>query len=368
MVRMANPIARLLGISAREISSPWTDRSSLETATWAHLLDLDADALPVTRAQAMSVAALAKGRNLIAGSIGRLPLVAMTGDAPTPGSTILDQPEQGRPRVITMTWMVDALMWYGVAHYLIVDRYAEDGRPRRIQWVPQWNATTDETGTLIAAWGLPVNPADVIRVDGPHEGILTYASERIRAALRLDRAALIASTNPVPAVELHQTGGTPLTPEQARALVAEYVNQRAKTNVSYSSASIETKTLAASPENLLIDGRKAAALDLARVLGLPAWAVDAPAEGSSMTYTNVPARARELIDYTLAPYMAAICERLSLDDILPRGQWCRFDTDPLLAADFGDRMTSYKTAIESGVYTVDDLIAREHGTPRETSK
>ena len=366
---MANPLLRFLGINRRaQLSSPWADRSTLETATWGHLLGLDADQLPPTRREAMSVAALARGRNLIAASVGRLPLIAMRGRAPMPETPqLIRQPEAGRPRFLTLTWIVDALIWYGVAWLLITDRTA-DGRPARLAWVPQWQASVDENGDLTAAWDKPITPDQVIRIDGFHEGVLTASGDRIRAALRLDRASLRAADNPVPQVELHQVSGTPLSAEEAREFVASYVASRARSGVSYTNQSIETKTHGTNSENLLIDGRKAAALDAARILGLPAWAVDAPTDGTSMNYTNVPSRARELIDYTLAPYMEAITSRLSMDDVLPRGQWCRFDTDPLLAADFGDRMASYKTALETGVYTLDDLKARENGTPLEESE
>lgn len=365
-----NPFARFLGIRNATVVSPLADHSHLETAVWAHLLGPDAQ-MPVSRADAMSVAAAAKGRHLIAGAIGRLPLIGMTGARITDDQpAILTQPEDGRPRSQTLTWIVDHLMWYGAAYLVITQRAAatDGGRPRRVVWVPMWNASVDtSTGALVAAWGKKVAPANVIRIDGPHEGLLTFAADRIRAARRLDHAALVASTNPVPQLELHQTSGTPLNADDARALVAAYEAQRKQTGVSYTNQSIETKVHGANSENLLIDGRKAAALDLARAMGLPSWAVDAPAEGQSMTYTNVPARARELIDYTFAPYMSAITDRLSMDDVLPRGQWCRFDTDPLLHDDFAARMASYKTAIESGVYTVADLRARELGTPLEES-
>ena len=57
--------------------------------------------------------------------------------------------------------------------------------------------------------------------------------------------------------------------------------------------------------------------------------------------------------------------RLSMDDILPRGVWCRFDTNQLLRDDFAARMAAYKVAAESGVYTLDELRAMERGRPME---
>lgn len=366
MDRMFTSLRRMLGLDrSTALSSPWADRAALQAATFAHLTGVELDTLPPTRADAMTVAAVAKGRNLITASIAKCPMVAMRGtevmaDAPT----ILTQPELGRPRFQTITWTVDAMIFYGRAWWHVTDW--ADARPARIQWVPEWDATpTSDGASLARVFGRPVNPAHIIRIDAHHEGILTYAGPRIRSAMRLDRAALTASTNPVPSVELHQVSGTPLTAEEGRKLTADYADQRRTHGVSYTNQSIETRTHGAQPENLLVDGRKAAALDIARVLGLPAWTVDASVEGTSLTYSNVPSRNRELIDYGLDPYMSAIADRLSMDDILPRGQWTRFNTDALLRDDFNTRMTGYKTALETGIYTLDQLRDRERGIPLE---
>lgn len=361
---MTNPLARFFGIGM-QIGSPLSERIELLRAQFDHLNAIDPDALPVTRKDAMSVAAVARGRAVIASTIARLPLVVMRGAHPLETvRDLIEKPENGRPRYQTLVWTVDAMLFYGRAWWHIVER-GQDGRARRVVWLPEWEIETDQKGEICRAYGKPVNPADVIRIDAPHEGILNYAAPRIRAAIRLDRAALLASDNPVPAVELHQVKGEDLSPDAAREFVAAYAAARKTHGVSYTNQSIETRTHGATPEQLLISGRDASALDIARVLNLPAWAVDAPTHGNSMNYSNVPSRARELLDYTLAPYMEAICARLSEDDVLPRGMWCRFDPDALTADDFAARMNAYKTALDTGIYTLDELRAREMGAPLE---
>lgn len=363
---MFTALGRLFGITrTATVSSPWSDSSALETATLAALYDIDAEAFAPTRSHAMAVPALAKGRNLITSAIAKCPLIALRGnevmaDAPS----ILTQPEAGRSLYHTLVWTVDAMLFYGRAWWRVTDW--SQGRPARVQWVPEWEATPTRDGASICrAFGEAVDPARVIRIDAHHEGVLNYSGLTIPSATRLARATLTASTNPVPSVELHQTSGTPLTPDEATALTEAYATSRRKSGVSYTNQSIETRTHGAQPENLLVDGRKASALDIARVLGLPAWTVDASVEGTSLTYSNVPSRNRELIDYGLSPYMDAITARLSLDDILPRGQWTRFNTDALLRDDFNTRMAGYKAALETGVYTTDQLRDRELGIPLE---
>lgn len=324
----------------------------------------DLDTLPLDRAAAMAIPAAAKARNAICTTVARQPLQGMRGSAPI-RVPLLDQPEPGRPRFVTMTWVTDALLWYGRAWLVVRSRYAEDGRPRELEWIPEWQATLDERSQLTAVRGLPVSPRDVIRIDGPHEGVLNFGTPALRFAQRLDRAALRVADNPVPAIELHQTTPNTLTADERAQLVQEWIAARKRHGVGYTSSAIEARVHGSAAEHLLIEGRKAAALDVARTMGVPAWVVDGEVSGSSLTYSNTPSRSRELLDYGVAGYMEAIVGRLSLDDVLPRGEWARFDSTALLRADFPLRMTAYRDARDSGVYTVPELRAMEDGIPVE---
>jgi hypothetical protein len=361
------PVPDILG--GAPIASPWATSSLAPfepdpvTAAWLSGTSVD-------RSVAMSVAAVAKGRHLIATTIGRFPIVGMRGAAPLAAADqppFLRQPEAGRSRFVTILWTVDALVFYGRAFWRITERYADTGRPARFEWVPEWSAETDVTGNLVSAFGEPVGPNDSIRIDGPHEGILNFASERIREAVAIDAAASKASDNPVPSIELHQTGGDPLTDEQIAGMVGAWQRARRVSGVGYTNQSVELIPHGQAPEQLLIDGRNAVALNIARAMGIPAWAIDANTQGSSLTYSNIPDRSRELIDYGLTPYMAAIEGRLSLDDVLPAGQWCRFDTTDMLRGDFKARMDGYAIAIEAGVYTAEECRRMETGTALEES-
>lgn len=347
------------------VRSPWAtgDLADFEPdPTLAYLL---ARGQHVDRAQAMSVAAVAKGRHLIASTIGRFPLVAMVGTDPAPRPPAwVRQPEAGRPRYVTILWTVDALIFYGRAFWRITARLA-DGRPAQFEWVPEWSAETDMLGNLITAWGEPVGPGDSIRIDGPHEGILNFAAERIIEAIEIDAAASKASDNPVPSIELHQTAGDPMTTAQIAEMVAAWERARKRSGVGYTNQSVELIPHGLAPEQLLIDGRNTVALNIARAMGIPAWAVDAVVNGSSLNYSNAPSRSRELIDYGLTPYMSAIEGRLSLDDVLPAGTWARFDTTDLLRGDFKARMDAYEVAIRAGVYTAEECRAMETGVSLE---
>lgn len=357
------------------VLSPWQAEpnqlgSALLAELWgAHAADLDG--IPVSRAEAMAVPAFAKMRRTLCTTVGRLPVVILSGstavlDPTASGYAPLAQPEDGRPAAITYAWTAEAVWCYGRAWWVVTKRYADTKRPARFEWVPEWQAELDTKGNLRGHTdGRQFDAADVIRIDGPDEGVLTFGAGAIRGASRLERAALRTSDNPVPSIDLHQTTTDPMTDTEIDTMIDRWTKSRRAGAVGYTNASIEAKPLAMQVEQLLIDGRRAAALNVARAGGMPAWVVDVGIEGGSLTYQNVASRSRELIDYGVAPILDAIAGRLSLDDVLPRGIWCKFDTNVLLRDDFAARMASYEVAARSGVYTTDELRAMERGLPME---
>ena len=351
-------------------ASPWQNNDVLARILAEELFGTEY--VHVDRALAMSLPVLARCRQVLFTTVGRLQIVAMRGAEPLPEQPwVTRQPEVNRSRFLTLGWTADALFWYGRAWWVAVERDAasDGGRARRFQWIPEYHGRFDADGNLIGLVGesRDLDPRDIYRIDGPHEGLLNFAAPTIRTAYALERAAARASDNPVPSIDLHQTGGDPMSNEQIDALITRWAKARRGANggVSFTNQSIEAKTMGQAPEQLLIDGRKATDLALVRAAGAPAWVADVAVEGSNLTYSNTPARSRELIDYFAMGYLEAIAGRLSLDDILPAGQWATFDTFELLRGDFKDRMEAYKVAKEVGLYTDDELRVMERGAALE---
>lgn len=323
---------------------------------------LDLSGVAPTRTTAMRVGSVAAARNRIVGPIAGMPLVAVGASAP-----FLRQPERGRPRPITLAWTVDQMLWHGRAWWQITERQP-DGRPSAVALRVEDSISYDpERGTVSVSGGPPLLESEFIRIDAMHEGVLATGAEVITRAVLVEAAAAKASDNPVPSIELHQTDGTPLTGAQIDDLVARWARARRGANggVAYTSPTVEVRSHGVAAEQLLITGRNAAALDVARQFGLPAWALDVSVEGSSLTYSNVPSRSRELLDYTLRPYMDAIEGRLSMPDVTVPGTEVRLDPVRLLRGDFSDRMSAGKVAIEAGIYSADEIRALELEAPRE---
>lgn len=354
-----------LPVTAPQVASPFSDNSHLHRVEARHLEVRPQG--PLDRASAMGLAPVAKARQVMTGTIARFPLTVMSGATPhSEPPAWAGQIEQNRPRFQTIAWTVDALIFYGRAFWLVDDRYST-GLPRYFRWVPEWEAETSEEGYLLAAFGRKVAPSDYIRIDAHHEGFLGFGSKVLRKGLATEQAAMNAAENPVPSIELHQTQGDDLTGEEVQDLISAWRIARtaAGGGVSFTNPSVEVRTHGIAAEQLLIDAQNQTALGVARALGIPAWAVDASVQGSSLSYSNSHTRARELIDFGLRPYMDAITARLSMDDVLARGVWVKFDTTEIIAPPMAERMEAYRLAIEAGIYTAQECRALEEGTPLE---
>jgi hypothetical protein len=103
-----------------------------------------------------------------------------------------------------------------------------------------------------------------------------------------------------------------------------------------------------------VEARNAAATMIGRLTNLdPVW-VGAGVPGSSLTYTNRQDLYRQLLDLSLQPVMRQITDRLSMEDVTPRGHTVKFDTDTFLRAD-----TATLTALISQLVPLGVLSAEQ---------
>ena len=359
----ANALGLAPRVETEGLASPWASSDHLETLTFAGLFG-DVSAIGITRERAMSLDMVALGRRRIAATIGRLPLIETTRDGKpiTEPRKLLEQPEEGLPRSSTLTWTVDNLLFYPSAYWIVTERDFA-GWPVRVILADRARCGHDQHGQLIAYDGAPVDPRNVIRFDSPDGGLLHVAREDLARAHVLRAAASRAESNPVPALDLHNEGED-LRPDEIEDLLASWEKARARRGVGYSSRSLKVTPLGASTENLLIEGRRALDATLARHMGLPAWAADVAVAGSSLTYTNRESRNQELVDLTLAPYLTAIADRLSMGDVTPSTRRVTWDLDSLVRPSRKERFEVLANAISAGIMTVEEA-RREEGLDRE---
>lgn len=293
-----------------------------------------------TRAQAMAVPAVKRARSIICTTIARTPLVAYHGtDRATEQPAWLDRTDGPVSPYHRMLWTVDDLLFYGWSAWAVARNTA--GRVVAADRIPFDSWRLDEGRVVyIADNGVEVvaDPATVLLIPGSDEGLLTASPATIRHAADLLASACKAAENPSAYLELHQTNELPVTEAQARAMIDKWAAARRGENggVAFTSAGVEVREHGAYSEHLLVEGRNAAALDIARAMSVPGSAIDATVDKASLNYETTEGKTHDLIDFGLSAYMSPIAARLGLDDVVPRGTSIRFD----LSGETGDGATA----------------------------
>lgn len=311
------------------VASPLAPKGVLSAVSWSALLDgLDGG---MTRAAAMKVPALARARHLIVTTTASLPLHVVTNGAPAAEQPTWISTAPGTSAWHRMLLTADDLFFYGLAVWGVERN--EAGAIVAAMRIDPSDYTITPEGT-VEIDGRPVSDNEVLVIPGYHEGILSFASDTLRQARDLNQAAASAARTPSPVVELHQTTDAPLPAEEIDKLIAGWAQARRGDNggVAYTNRAIETKEHSAADSHLMIDGRNAAAVDIARAAGVPAAMIDAVTPGSSLSYQNTQARMQELLTFGVAPMITAIAARLSLDDVVPPGSEIEFDTTAAVGA------------------------------------
>jgi len=316
------------------IESPFTPTpNQLQSIVWGDLVGSDVTIL--SRAAVMAIPAHARQRHLLVGTIAGCPLRVLDAAADTP---LPEQPlwpsrtDTGLPPFHRMLWTVDDLIHYGWSLWRTGRGYAAAGTPplltaERIAY-ERWE--TDEVGR-VKVDGELVGSDEVILIPGPHEGVLNFGGPALRRTIANLDAAANAAMNPAAYLELHYTGEVPLTEPEIDALIARWVKARRGDTggVAYTSKNVELKEHGSHESQLLIEGRNADAVDVSRLVSSPAAMADATNAGASLTYETSSGRNAQFIDYGVKFYMDAIAARLSMDDVVPRGQRTAFDVTTL---------------------------------------
>jgi HK97 family phage portal protein len=327
----------------------------------------------INRNAAMSVPSVARGRNLIAGVIAGLPLnLYRKSTGEEIGNPVwVDQPSINQPRSVTLAWTVDSLIMYGVSYWEVTEVYEEDQRPRRFEWVPNVKVTfeTDLYNTKIIQyyvdgvarpqWGV----GSLITFQGYDEGILERGSETIQAAIDLRKAAVIAASTPMPSGVIRNSGAD-LDPKEVAGLLAAWKQARQNRATAYLTSTLEYQPTAFSPKDMMYDSaQQFLSTEIARLMNVPAYMLSAEAN-QSMTYANVLDERKQFYAMTLLPYINAIQDRLSMDDITNRSNAVRFDVDSsFLRTDPMERLLVTEKLLSLGLITVEQAMEMEDLSP-----
>jgi HK97 family phage portal protein len=258
-------------------------------------------------------------------------------------------------------------MFYGVGYGYIMETYQEF--PNRIKsWTridptrvtPQLNANSTEiVGYSLDGKEVPKQGVgSLIRFDGLDEGILSRGGRTIQTALELERAALNFAQEPVPSMAL-KSNGVNLPAERITKLLEGWRAARQNRTTAFLNADIELQQFGHSPKDLqMTEARQYLAAEIARLCNIPAWYVNA--QTGNMTYSNVSAERRGLIDFSIKPYLVAIADRLGMPDFVPQTQMVQFDLDDYLKGNPTERAQVYQTLNAIGVLSVEEIREMEN--------
>lgn len=305
------------------ISSPWST-GTLTRVVWH---DIFGDAFaPVTRAEAMRVPAIVKGRGLIAGTLARQPLAAFRGATKLEGTdapTWLYRTSSGQSPYQRMLWTIDDLIFGGTSLWT-VERDGRGAVTNALRVPPEWWEVTPDLEILVH--GQAVAADSVIMFEGPQDGLLEIAENDIRAAIDMRDAWTARVKAPVPMAELHQVEDVPLTQSEIDKSVDDWESARAAGGATgFTPYGLELRVHGEGSTDLFVEGRNASRLDFANVLQVPAALLEGSMATASLTYSTTESSRNELVDYSLSYWAAPIEARLSLDDVVPRGQRVAFD-------------------------------------------
>jgi HK97 family phage portal protein len=327
----------------------------------------------INRGDAMQVPAVARARNIICGTIGELGLHSynkVTG-ARIEGRPLLEQPDPALPRIISLIWTVEDILFKGHAFWLVLEVSPQDGRPTHARRIDPTRVTfttdlqTDEIlngfyldGNLLPAYGV----GSLIMFSGVDEGLLNRGGRTIRTALELEMAVSRMAAEPNPTMVIKNTG-VDLPAEQVSSLLASWKLARQQRSTAYLSGPLDVTTFGYDAGQMqLTESRLNTAAEIARLCNIPAWYINA--ESASATYSNVSQERRSLVDFSLKPYMACISERLSMSDISAPGTVVKFDLDDYLRGNPLEQIEVLERMIAAGIISVDEAREQMELAPR----
>lgn len=326
---------------------------------------------------ALSIPSVRKAQHVIAGTIGSLHLGAtLNGQSLPPADARvawLQQPDPTQSLFWTMTRTVQDLIWRDRCVWKISDRNLLGGvvggerlHPNRVDTVAH-PLDPDRIQTWIID-GKETPTSQLVIFDGAGiGGLAKFGYELLTLYGQLQTAAGRYAVAPHPHAIL-KNHGDDLEDDEITALLDSWEAARGNRSIGYLNDVIDyDPTEGYSARDLqLVEAREHAALEVARLFALPAFALDSQPPGSSMTYGNITDRRRDLVE-SLRPWLTVIEQTLSLSDrrgrprglYLPIGVEAKFAVDAYTRDDAKTRMETWGAGITSGVLTVDEARAAE---------
>lgn len=326
----------------------------------------------VSRHAAMSVPAVKRCRDLLC-TIGSIPLEykkKSTGEE-IPAPRWVHQLSKSQPQFVTISYLVDSLLFFGQAFLEITETYAEDGRGATFEWVANTRVTTevDPYGQYVTGYAVDGKPrpmsglGSLVTFQAFNEGILTTGARTIQSAIDVQKAAAVAAQTPM-ATTVIKNSGADLPAAEVQGLLAAWKSARQSRSTAYLTSTLDAQNIGFSPRDMMyVDSIQASATEISRLCGIPAYYLSAD-ENTSMSYANIQDERKQLVALAFQPYISAIEQRLSMDDISTAGHYVKFDLDStFLRVEPMDRLLVIEKMLSLGLITTEQAMEMEDLTP-----
>jgi HK97 family phage portal protein len=326
----------------------------------------------VTRQQALQVPSIKRCRDLICGTIASIPLEyykKSTGEK-IAAPRWVEQPSKAQPRFETMYFTLDSLLMFGVAYWVITETYLEDQRMANAEWVANSRVTfvTDSTNSYVTQYYLDGKPLPMSGLGSlitfqKDEGILAVGGSTIKAALDVQKAAAIAAATPMASGILKNTGAD-LPPNEVSGLLAAWKRSRQNNSTAYLTSTLEFQGTQFSPKDMLYnEAIQNLATECARLCSVDPYYVSA-SQNTTMTYANVQDERKQMVAFTLQPYVSAIESRLSMNDVSTDGHYVKFALDDsFLRTEPIERLLVLEKMLALGLITTEQAMEMEDLSP-----
>jgi len=330
------------------------------------------------RNTALQVPSVMRCRNLIAGVISSidLELYKKSTGVELESPLWLDQPDIRQPRSVTIAMTVDSLLFYSVAYWRVTSLYADDGRPSGFEWVSnsRVTVTTNQYGDQVDYYSVngvraPMSGiGSLVTFQSLLPGVLEVGGRTIQSALDIQKAASVAAATPMATTIIKNTGAD-LPEAQVQGLLAAWKAARASRSTAYLTSTLEAQNLGFSPKEMAYaEASQYLATEISRLMNVPSYMISADMN-NSMTYQNILDARKEFVAYSLQPFISAIENRLSMDDITAHGNVVRFAIDEtFLRADTGARLDAIEKMLNLGLIDLQQAQSMEQLSPMGLSE
>ena len=326
----------------------------------------------IARRDAMGVPAVKRCRDLLC-TVGTIPLdykKKSTGES-IAAPRWIHQLSKSQPQFVTISYLVDSLLFYGQAFLEIVEVYQEDGRGASFEWVSNTRITFDLDihNTFVTQYYVDGSPrpmsglGSLVTFQAFNEGVLNTGSRTIQAAIDIQKAASVAAATPMATTILKNTGAD-LPAVEVQGLLASWKNARQNRSTAYLTSTLEAQNLGFSPKEMMYnEAIQNLATEISRLCGVPSYYLSAD-QNTSMTYANILDERKQLVALAFQPYISAIEQRLSMDDISTAGHYVKFDLDTtFLRTEPMDRLMVLEKMLSLGLISIEQAMEMEDLTP-----